>query len=208
MNIAANRIMKEFKEVVANEANGIELIMPEGELQRPVAGYPNKKEIYLTGSLLGPPDTPYAAAKFNVDIIIAETYPFNPPKVRFTTKIWHPNISSVTGAICLDILKDQWAAAMTIRTVLLSLQALLATPEPDDPQDAVVANQYKKDRKLFEKTARHWANVYANGPTSEPECDKAVSGLVEMGFDAEKARAALSTMHWNATDALESLCKG
>jgi ubiquitin-protein ligase len=55
------------------------------------------------------------------------------------------------------------AAAMTIRTVLLSLQALLATPEPDDPQDAVVANQYKKDRKLFEKTARHWANVYANG---------------------------------------------
>lgn len=72
------------------------------------------------------------------------------------------------------------AAAMTIRTVLLSLQALLATPEPDDPQDAgtfhvrktistfylfilVVANQYKKDRKLFEKTARHWTNVYANG---------------------------------------------
>jgi len=27
----------------------------------------------------------------------------------------------------------------------------------------VVANQYKKDRKLFEKTARHWANIYANG---------------------------------------------
>ncbi|CAF4792400.1 unnamed protein product, partial [Rotaria socialis] len=92
-------------------------------------------------------------------------------------------ISSVTGAICLDILKDQWAAAMTIRTVLLSLQALLATPEPDDPQDAVVANQYKKDKRLFEKTARHWSNVYANGPTSEPECDAAVKSLVEMGFE-------------------------
>lgn len=30
---------------------------------------------------------------------------------------------------------------MTLRTVLLSLQALLAAAEPDDPQDAVVANQ-------------------------------------------------------------------
>ena len=34
----------------------------------------------------------------------------------------------------MDILKDQWAAAMTLRTVLLSIQALLAAPEPSDPQ--------------------------------------------------------------------------
>lgn len=33
---------------------------------------------------------------------------------------------------------------MTLRTVLLSLQALLAAAEPDDPQDAVVANQVRK----------------------------------------------------------------
>ena len=87
----------------------------------------NKKDIHLTGSIIGPPDTPYAGARFHVDIIVVgknmidismsinreclhhlDTYPFNPPKVRFTSKIWHPNVSSVTGAICLDILKDQW----------------------------------------------------------------------------------------------------
>ncbi|CAF0918354.1 unnamed protein product [Adineta ricciae] len=189
MNIAMNRIMKEFKEVMTNETNGIDLKMPEGDLTKNMSNagsQSGKREIFLQGSILGPPDTPYAGARFHVDIIVVDTYPFNPPKVRFTTKIWHPNVSSVTGAICLDILKDQWAAAMTIRTVLLSLQALLATPEPDDPQDAVVANQYKKDRSLFEKTARHWANVYANGPNAEPECDAAVKNLVEMGFSVDK----------------------
>lgn len=45
---------------------------------------------------------------FKLEIKIPETYPFNPPKIKFITRIWHPNISSVTGAICLDILKDQW----------------------------------------------------------------------------------------------------
>jgi len=63
------------------------------------------------------------------------------------------------GMFCFEIR----AAAMTLRTVLLSLQALLAAAEPDDPQDAVVATQYKDAPEIFNKTARHWANVYANG---------------------------------------------
>jgi ubiquitin-protein ligase len=46
----------------------------------------------------------------------------------------HPNISSANGAICLDVLKDQWSPALTLKTALLSLQALLSSPQPDDPQ--------------------------------------------------------------------------
>lgn len=63
-----------------------------------------------------------------------DQYPFVPPKMRFRSKVWHPNISSANGAICLDILKDQWSPALTLKTALLSLQALLSSPQPDDPQ--------------------------------------------------------------------------
>lgn len=91
-------------------------------------------------------DTPYEGGIFQVDIVIPPDYPFKPPKMKFDTKIWHPNISSQTGAICLDILKNEWTPALTIRTALISLQALLCAPEPDDPQDAEVARQYKGDK--------------------------------------------------------------
>lgn len=126
-------------------------------------------------------------------------------QVRFITRIWHPNISSVTGAICLDILKDNWAAAMTLRTVLLSLQALLAAAEPDDPQDAVVAYQFKDKHELFVLTARHWTNAYAGGPHTFPDCDSKIQRLKDMGIDEHDARAVLSKENWNLEKATECL---
>jgi len=59
------------------------------------------------GRIKGPDDTPYGGGIFTVDIVIPDQYPFQPPKCTFNTRIWQPNGSSQTGAICLDILKDQ-----------------------------------------------------------------------------------------------------
>ena len=107
--------------------------------------------------------------------------------MRFETKLWHPNVSSQTGAICLDILKNEWTPALTIRTALISLQALLCAPEPDDPQDAVVANQFKSDIKRFNAQAKAWVQEYA---LNNPE-ELKVKQLMEMGFDEAKCRVAL-----------------
>lgn len=67
------------------------------------------------------------------------------------------------SSIVKQVILSSRAAAMTLRTVLLSLQALLAAAEPDDPQDAVVAKQYKENNEIFKKTARHWTYAYAGG---------------------------------------------
>ncbi|XP_058124753.1 ubiquitin-conjugating enzyme E2-22 kDa [Anopheles ziemanni] len=195
-NMAVSRIKREFKEVLKSE----EIVQCSIKLDMV-----NDNFTELRGEIAGPPDTPYEGGKFVLEIKVPETYPFNPPKVKFMTKIWHPNISSVTGAICLDILKDNWAAAMTLRTVLLSLQALLAAAEPDDPQDAVVATQYKDNHEMFILTAKHWTNVYAGGPFANADFDQKVQRLRDMGIPEYDARAALSRHNWHLERASEQL---
>jgi ubiquitin-conjugating enzyme (huntingtin interacting protein 2) len=155
----------------------------------------------LVGTLKGPKDTAYENGVFQISITIPPTYPFEPPKMKFITKIWHPNISSQTGAICLDILKDQWSPALTIKTALVSLQALLSAPEPTDPQDAEVAKQYLANRETFESTARFWTETYA---TEKSEDDK-VERMMAMGFEKAAVLKALEATKGDEAAALEKL---
>jgi len=119
---------------------------------------------HLLASFPGPPDTPYEGGTYVVDIQIPQEYPFRPPQMKFTTRLWHPNVSSQTGAICLDTLGTAWSPVLTIKSALLSLQSLLSTPEPKDPQDAEVANMLMKNPEQFQRVAREWAIKHAGAP--------------------------------------------
>ena len=94
----------------------------------------------------GAEGTPYAQGHFKLSVSIPLRYPFEPPKVHFITPIYHPNIDRL-GRICLDILKDKWSPALQMRTVLLSIQALLSAPNPDDPLENNVADAWKSNEK-------------------------------------------------------------
>merc|ERR1719161_2704437 len=135
------------------------------------------------GHMKGPEGTPYTGGVFHLDISIPAEYPYNPPKVKFDTKIWHPNISSQTGAICLDVLGKEWSPALTVRTALLSILAMLSTPEPDDPQDAEVAEQYKKQREEFNKKAAYWTETFAQEGAQQEDMSAKIQKIVAMGFD-------------------------
>nr|CAD7568187.1 unnamed protein product [Timema californicum] len=135
-NIAAQRIKREFKEVIKSEEDrrgtweqarcnmGVDSWYHD---TKPVAKCAIKVELLndnyteLKGEIAGPPETPYEGGTFILEIKVPETYPFNPPK------------------------------------------ALLAAAEPDDPQDAVVAKQFKESLDMFRQTAKHWTAIYAGG---------------------------------------------
>ncbi|KAK8658979.1 hypothetical protein V6N13_029197 [Hibiscus sabdariffa] len=157
----------------------------------------------LTGIIPGPLGTPYEGGSFEIDITLPDGYPFEPPKMKFVTKVWHPNISSQSGAICLDILKDQWSPALTLKTALLSVQALLSAPEPDDPQDAVVAQQYLREYQTFVSTARYWTESFAKA--SSLGVEEKVQRLVEMGFPDGLVRSTLEAVGGDENLALERL---
>ena len=124
------------------------------------AGLVNDDLFHWTATILGPDDSPYMGGVFFLDIFFIKDYPFKPPKIKFKTKIFHPNISS-SGSICLDILQDQWSPSLSISKMLLSICSLLDDPNPDDPLAPDVAELCRNNREKYNQMAREWTQNYA-----------------------------------------------
>ncbi len=117
--------------------------------------------IHWSATMKGPTESPFENGIFTLDITFPTEYPFKPPIIKFLNKMYHPNINTL-GAICLDILKDQWSPALSVFKVLLSISSLLADPNPNDPLNADVAGIYKQNKEKYIATAKEWTKLYAN----------------------------------------------
>ncbi len=118
----------------------------------------------------GPPDTPYQNGIFKMELIVSQTYPFQPPHLKFLTKMYHPNISQYDGSICIDILKDQWSAALKLKSIILSISSLLENPNPRDPLEPYIADIYMTDKKQFnENVIKHVKKYSLKEDKNKPE---------------------------------------
>ena len=147
---ALKRIEKELKKFNEEEPEGL------------TAGPPDDSDMFKwDASLTGPENSPYEGGTFNLSIEFPKDYPFKPPKVEFTTKVYHPNVKS-TGTICLDILKDAWSPDISVSQILIAIQNLLINPNIEHPLEPDIAKQYKDDKAVYEETAKKWTEQYAS----------------------------------------------
>lgn len=142
------RIINEMKNMVNEPIQDITVIQ----------NTENFREFFIT--MIGPKDTPYENGKFKLEMYLNENYPMEAPKIRFLTKIYHPNVDKL-GRICLDILKDKWSPAIQIRSLLLSLQSLLSDPNYSDPLDASIGQHFINNHIEAIKVAKETTLKYA-----------------------------------------------
>lgn len=150
--------MKEYRELQKDANN------PQADVRlSPIDGNLNN----WRGIVRGPDDTPFSDGSFELEVIVPPSYPLAPPAIRFTTKIFHPNVHPKTGEICLDILKNAWSPAWTLQSTCRAIIVLLSDAEPESPLNCDAGNLLRNgDIRGFKSVARMYTSLYAMGKGS------------------------------------------
>jgi ubiquitin-conjugating enzyme E2 D/E len=114
----------------------------------------------LRVSLTGPEGTPYADGLFFLSLTVPAAYPAAPPKVKFETKVYHPNIQD-DGTICLEQLKADWTSAYNLGKAIEFVYCLMEHPNWDMPLVGAIGLEHKEHPELFEKKAKEFTAKYA-----------------------------------------------
>lgn len=136
--------------------------------KNPLAGFSvgliNDNDIYKWEVLLiGPTDTPYEGGCFKAHLCFPREYPLRPPKLTFTTEIWHPNIDK-KGNVCISILhepgddkwgyekaSERWLPVHTVETILISVISMLADPNDESPANVDAAKEWRENHTEFKR---------------------------------------------------------
>ncbi|KAG5980958.1 hypothetical protein E4U55_003439 [Claviceps digitariae] len=155
--MSTKRIAKEYAETSQSPPAGISISLPANSSL-------HTWQIVLTP----PPPSPYHPGRYGLLLTLPPEYPFKPPHLRFTTRIYHPNVTNDShGNICLALLKpENWKPSTKLAAVLDAVRALMLEPQPDDPLEERIADEYRRDRIAWEKVVREMVARYAMG---EPE---------------------------------------
>jgi len=146
MNRSVRRIMMDVKEMMIEPIDDINYHHDEDNLYK---GY---------ALIIGPKDTPYENGFYLFEFNFPDTYPFNPPKVKFHTydgfTRFNPNLY-INGNVCLSILNtwegEKWSACQSIRSILLTLTTILNDkPLLNEPGITILHKDFDSYNELLE----------------------------------------------------------
>jgi ubiquitin-protein ligase len=107
-------------------------------------------------------ESPYEKGVFNIQLDFPTDYPFKPPKVKFVTKVYHPNIRSKDGEICGDALSAGWGPTLNVAHVMNVLTTMLKEPNASSPLESDIATLLTSNPEEFKKKAKEWTEKYAS----------------------------------------------
>jgi len=158
--------------LVFNEISQIHLCKLEDLKKNPVEGFAvnlvdddiYKWEIYI----LGPSDTFYEGGAFRTILTFPHDYPYTPPKLKFTSEVWHPNVYNTgkdAGEVCISILHppggnpempdecesdaERWSPLHSVTTIILSVISLFSDPNFSSPANIDASVQWRRDPEGF-----------------------------------------------------------
>ncbi|KAF9225485.1 E2 ubiquitin-conjugating enzyme [Gyrodon lividus] len=100
-----------------------------------------------------PDEGMYRGGAFKFSFTINNNYPHEPPKVKCTQTIYHPNVD-LEGNVCLNILREDWKPVLNLNSVMVGLQYLFLEPNADDPLNKEAAEELRKNREMFIQNAK------------------------------------------------------
>jgi ubiquitin-conjugating enzyme E2 M len=83
--------------------------------------FPDPDDILNFILTIEPDEGMYKGGRFHFNFAINQNFPHDPPKVKCTQKIYHPNVD-LEGNVCLNILREDWKPVLNLNAVIVGLQ--------------------------------------------------------------------------------------